>query len=130
MYVMIFIDLKKAYNRVKKSYKVDDEMGSQTYTIKHYKQIRFTKDIMYEGSSTSVSRMCGVLKDFRVRVHQGFALNLYLFSVAMGYIYKGNTEWGTTMHDVFWKYSFGGKNWEVVRKANEWRLALKGKGLK
>jgi len=45
---------------------------------------------LYEGSSTSIESMCEETEDFRVRVgvHQGFALNPYLFFVVMDEVTK------------------------------------------
>jgi len=83
---MVFIDLKKAYDRVLREvlWRCLEKKGVPPLYI------RVIKD-QYEGSRTSVRMPGGVTNDFFVGMglHQGFALSPFLFTLVMDELTKG-----------------------------------------
>ena len=76
----VFVDLKKAYNRVPR----DEFWYCMRKSEFWEKYVRLVQD-MYEGSETVVRCAVGTTESFRVnvRLHQGLALNPFLFAVIM-----------------------------------------------
>jgi len=83
---IVFIDLEKVYNRVPCEVLLSclEKKGvSPVY-------VRVIKD-MYGGVRMSVRTLGGVINDFYIGIglHQGFALNLFLFTLVMDELTKG-----------------------------------------
>ena len=76
----VFVDFEKAYDRIPR-----EEMWKYLQSAETSKcYVRVMKD-MYDGAKTTVRCAAGLTKEFEVGVglHQGSALNLFLFAIIM-----------------------------------------------
>jgi len=125
---MVFIDLKKAYDRVPREvlWKRMEKKGvSPMY-------IRIIKD-MYEGSKTSVRTPGGVPNDFFIcmGLHQGSALSPFLFTLLIDELTRGIQDelpWCMLFADDIVLIDETRKGVNV--KLEHWRHTLESRGFK
>ena len=124
----VFVDLEKAYDRVPR-----EELW---YCMRKYgiveKYVQLVQD-MYEGSKTVVRCAVGTTESFKIKVglHQGSALNPFLFAVIMDrltYEVRRETPWTMLFADdiVICKET----KKEVERRLESWRYALERREMK
>jgi len=125
---MVFIDLKKAYDRVPREvlWSCLEKKGVSPWYI------HLIKD-MYEGGWTSVRTPGGVSKDFAVSMglHQGSALSPFLFTLVLDELTRGIQD------EVPWCILFADHivlidetRQEVNDKLESWRLTLEARGFR
>ena len=124
----VFVDLKRAYDRVPR-----EELWysmRKSGIIKKYVQL--VQD-MYEGSETVVRCAVGTTESFKVKVglHQGLALSPFLFAVIMDRLtddVRREPPWTMVFADdiVICKET----REEVERRLESWKYALERRGMK
>ncbi|XP_063593347.1 uncharacterized protein LOC134770416 [Penaeus indicus] len=124
----IFIDLEKAYNRVPRQ----EVWNCLRLKEVEEKYIRLVQE-MYEGNKTLVRCAAGDTGEFEVTVglHQGSALNLFLFAVII------NCVTGQMQREVPWDMLFADDvvvsaetKEEVEQRLELWREAIEVRGMK
>jgi hypothetical protein len=123
---MVFIDLKKAYDKVARNIKW---FALQKHKVS-IKYITLIKD-MYDNVVTSVRTSDGDTNDFPINIglHQGSALSAYLFALMMDEVTRdiqGGIPWCMLFADDV--ILVDESRTEVDQKLELWRRTLEAKG--
>ena len=125
---LVFIDLEKVYDSIPRS-SIWDSLKNRSISQRY---IEIIQD-MYNRVSTNIQTPEGMIKTFSIKVglHPGSAFNHFIFTVIIDEISK--SIWET----VPWCMLFADNivlaaktKEEANSKLEEWREALKGKGLR